>query len=130
MGELVPMKEVRRLVFCTGQIYYDLLEKRRATKTKDVAIIRLEQVGPFPYEEVETLLKEYPGAKEFVWAQEEPLNFGAWNFVSPRIQVLMDNQKIKKELIFQGRPPSGSPATGFSKLHAREQETIVTQAIC
>ncbi len=112
-------KKIRRVVLCTGKVYYDLLEQKRAGNHKDAALVRIEQLYPFPAKKVEALFAKYPSA-EWVWMQEEPLNMGAWQHVR---QNLAD-----KNIRPIGRKLSASTASGFKKVHDRQQEALVTAA--
>lgn len=115
----VSAKDVKRVVMCSGKIYYDLLEVQAKKKIKDTALVRLEQLYPFPENQILALLKKYKGAK-LLWAQEEPANMGPLSF----IQRMMPGQAME----FVSRKASASPATGYSKVHKAEQEKIVNQA--
>ena len=115
----VTAKEVKRVILCNGKVYYDLLEAQQKRKIKDAAIVRLEQLHPFPEKQLKTVLKKYKDAK-LVWAQEEPANMGALSY----IQRMMP----KYEIDFVSRKASASPATGYSKVHKAEQDKIVNQA--
>jgi 2-oxoglutarate dehydrogenase E1 component len=110
--------KAKRVLLCTGKVYYDLLEEQQRLKSKDVAIIRIEQVAPFPKRQVEDLLKKH-GTDKLVWVQEEPRNMGAWTYMD---QVT----GLKMECV--ARKTSASPATGFSKIHKKEQADIVKRA--
>jgi 2-oxoglutarate dehydrogenase E1 component len=128
LGEIdaIDPAAVERLVFCSGKVYYDLLEKRREMESQNIAIIRVEQLYPFPYTEMHDALATYPNARQIVWCQEEPRNQGAWRATRHRIErVLNDNQ----ELEFCGRPPSASPAVGYASLHIQEQTKLVLEAL-
>lgn len=114
----VNAKEVTRLVMCSGKIYYDLLEGQLKKKVKDTAVVRLEQLHPFPEKQVKSILKKYKGAK-LVWVQEEPANMGYWSY----IQRMMP----KTEIDVISRKASASPSTGYSKVHKIEQEKIINQ---
>ncbi|HEU4879509.1 MAG TPA: 2-oxoglutarate dehydrogenase E1 component, partial [Gemmatimonadaceae bacterium] len=114
--------QVKRLVFCTGKIYYDLLAKR----TPQVALVRVEQLYPWPHDEVARIVDLYPAAEEVVWAQEEPKNMGAWTFVSPRLRVSTGNAMIVRYI---GRPERASPAEGYASAHKAEQERIVSEVV-
>ncbi len=116
--ETVNAKDVKKVVLCTGKIYYDLLEGQAKKKNKEVAIVRVEQLHPFPEKQLNSVLKKYKGAK-LVWTQEEPSNMGYWSFVIRYIPGL--------ECI--SRKASASPATGFKKVHDVEQQKIVSQAL-
>jgi 2-oxoglutarate dehydrogenase E1 component len=114
--------QVKRLVFCTGKIYYDLLAKR----TPHVALVRVEQLYPWPHEEVARIVDLYPSAQEVVWAQEEPKNMGAWTYVSPRLRVSTGNAMIVRYI---GRPERASPAEGYKSAHDKEQVRIVSEVM-
>ncbi len=107
-----------RLVFCTGKLYYELLEEKEKFGYNHVAIIRIEQLYPFPKKMVMELVEKYPKAKTYLWSQEEPANMGAWEFIR---KTLIDDIKI----IHIARPESGSPATGSSKFHIIQQRKII-----
>ncbi len=116
---------VRRVVFVTGKLYYDLLEARREKALNDIAILRVEQMYPFPAGEIEAALKQYPNA-EVVWAQEEPKNMGAWSFIAPRITDVMDKVgRDTQRIRYVGRKEAASPAAGYMKIHQREQLAVV-----
>lgn len=116
----VKPASARKVVLCSGKVYYDLIEKREKDKIKDVAIIRLEQLHPFPKNQISDLLAKYTKAEDFVWLQEEPENMGYYNY----IQRIYPERSLK--LI--SRKASASPATGFAKVHAEEQELILEKA--
>ena len=125
-SELTQAETVRKVVFCSGKVYFDLLKGRHDAGITDVAIARVEQLYPFPDADVAAELARFSGATEVVWCQEEPKNMGAWSFVAPRIYAeLRDGQK----LTFVGRTASASPATGSAKVHAVEQDRLVSQAL-
>jgi 2-oxoglutarate dehydrogenase E1 component len=119
--------KVERVVFCSGKIYYDLIKARTEQKEyTGVPIIRLEQLYPFPYGQMEALLGSYPHLIEIIWAQEEPQNMGGWNFVRGRLlEVLRPNQKLS----YSGRKNSGTPAEGSAKAHELEQKRIIQDAL-
>jgi 2-oxoglutarate dehydrogenase E1 component len=122
---------VKRLLMCSGKVYYDL-NKARAEKglQSDIAIIRFEQLAPFPFDLMMRELRRYPNA-QLMWVQEEPLNMGAFNHVSPRIETCMRHEgwKIPPHLPYAGRGPSASPAAGFASVHAEEQKALVDDAL-
>jgi 2-oxoglutarate dehydrogenase E1 component len=127
--ELVAPEKVRRVVLCTGKVYYDLLQERRDKGVKDVAIIRVEQLYPFPRITLPKILAPYSKA-EVVWCQEEPENMGAWNFLDRKIEgVLTEIGGKARRPGFVGRPAAASPATGLAKVHAQQQEALVRQAL-
>ncbi|MCK5704819.1 MAG: 2-oxoglutarate dehydrogenase E1 component, partial [Cyclobacteriaceae bacterium] len=113
-------KKVNKLLFCSGKIYFDLLHEQRKSKRKDVAIIRIEQLFPFPEIQIREIRKKYGQDAKVLWVQEEPENMGAWTYILRKYRTNVD------EGIF--RPPSASPATGFSRIHHEEQQEIVNRA--
>ncbi len=118
--ETVNAKDVKKIVLCSGKVYYDLLEGQQKKKAKDVAIVRIEQLHPFPEKQVNAIIKKYKGAR-IAWVQEEPSNMGCLSYM---VRV-MPEQKLE----FVSRKASASPATGYSKVHKAEQEKIVSQAL-
>jgi 2-oxoglutarate dehydrogenase E1 component len=122
-------KGTRRVVLCTGKVFYDLEEARNATGKRDVALVRLEQLAPFPFEALGEELAKYPKA-EVVWCQEEPRNMGAWSFVEPNIEGTLEKLgHACKRPRFVGRPAAASVATGFLKVHTQEQRALVGEAL-
>lgn len=115
----VTAKSVKKVILCSGKVYYDLLERKEKDKRKDIALIRIEQIQPFPANQVNKILDKYKNA-DYFWLQEEPENMGYWNFV----------QRVYKEkdLTLISRKASASPATGYAKVHAQEQEEIINKA--
>jgi len=122
----IDPEEVENILLCSGKIYYELLARRRAKKRNDIAIIRIEQLYPFPGPELNELLKCYTSAKQIVWVQEEPKNQGAWDFVKPRIPAMLDKDW---DLHYIGRESSSAPAVGSAKLHGIQQHDLVKRAI-
>jgi 2-oxoglutarate dehydrogenase E1 component len=114
----------RRVLFCSGKIFYELFQRRRDLKLTDTAIVRLEQFYPFPEAQLKEVIKRYRRAQEWCWVQEEPANMAGWNFVRSRLESL-----IERPLIYIGREASASPATGFSNIYKGEQDAIAEQAI-
>jgi len=126
---LAAPEAVHRVVICTGKVYYDLLAERRDKGVDDVAIVRLEQIYPFPERTLGAVLKPYANA-EVVWCQEEPANMGAWTFVDRRIERVMGAAGMKASRpSYAGRPDAASPATGLAKVHAAEQAALVRDAL-
>jgi len=126
---IAPPDEVKRVVLCTGKVYFDLLEARRARAIRDVAIVRVEQLYPFPIVSLPKALAPYRHA-EVVWCQEEPKNNGAWHHADRRIEeVLAPLDIAAKRPRFVGRVPAASPATGLAKVHAAEQAALVNNAL-
>jgi 2-oxoglutarate dehydrogenase E1 component len=127
--KLADDSEVKRVVLCSGKVYYDLFEERAKRETKDVFFLRLEQLYPFPHKALKTELARFPQA-EIVWCQEEPRNMGAWSFVAPEIENVLDELGHKaRRPRYVGRPTAASTATGLLKRHQREQALLVDQAL-
>src|SRR5262249_14181965 len=121
--------EVRRVALCSGKIYFDLLKARAATGEKRVALVRGEQLYPFPLDSLAKLLQRYRNA-EIVWCQEEPRNMGAWSFVDRRIEEVLTGLDVAaKRPRFAGRAEAASPATGLFKRHVEEQTHLVADAL-
>ena len=118
--------EIKRVVLCSGKVYYDLLEQRRASSITDVAIVRLEQLYPFPIDEYAAVLKKYSSAKEIVWCQEEPQNQGAWYQIRHRLQ---EKVGAKRSLLYAGRAGAAAPAAGIHELHDKQQQALVDAAL-
>jgi 2-oxoglutarate dehydrogenase E1 component len=117
--------KVKRLIACSGKVYYDLMKKREEKGADDVAIVRVEQLYPFPHKAFSTEVKKYPNVTELVWTQDEPQNQGAWFFVQHYIHENMaDGQKLG----YSGRAASASPAVGYSHLHQEQQKALVDGA--
>jgi 2-oxoglutarate dehydrogenase E1 component len=120
---------VRRVVLCTGKIYFDLVKARAKDGDNRVALVRIEQLYPFPFNALAKVVQRYRNA-EIVWCQEEPQNMGAWNFVDRRIeQALGDLDVASKRPRFAGRAEAASPATGLFKRHVEEQAHLVAEAL-
>jgi 2-oxoglutarate dehydrogenase E1 component len=117
---------VTRVVLCSGKVYFDLLKARRDAKVDTVAIVRLEQLYPFPSDEYEAVLRKYSNAHEIVWCQEEPQNQGGWYQIRHRLQAKLGPQH---ELLYSGRAGAAAPATGISALHEQQQKNLVTAAL-
>ncbi|WGE65937.1 2-oxoglutarate dehydrogenase E1 component [Actinobacillus equuli subsp. equuli] len=129
IGEIdsnIKAKKVKRVVMCSGKVYYDLLEQRRQNEQTDVAIIRIEQLYPFPYEDMKKVLEPYAHVKDFVWCQEEPLNQGAWYCSKHNFEASIPE---KAKLTYAGRPASASPAVGYTSLHTQQQKQLVVEAL-
>jgi len=116
-------EQVRRLVFCTGKVYYDLAAKAPGDH---VAVVRVEALYPWPLDQVSRIVDLYPNIDEVAWVQEEPKNMGAWNYVAPRLRVAAGNALVIRHI---GRPERASPAEGYAKAHADEQARIVQDAL-
>lgn len=127
--ELNSKKDVTRVVMCSGKIYYDLLQKRNEDKIKDTALVRIEQLYSFPYDDLESILSSYPNLNKFIWCQEEPANQGAWFSHRHRLQRVLDRLEQKHEINLVSRPAAAAPAVGLMKLHLKQQEEIVLKAL-
>jgi 2-oxoglutarate dehydrogenase E1 component len=123
--ELVP-ENVDRIVFCSGKVYYDLAEARCTQQLDRVAVIRIEELYPFPIDEYAAAVAHYPKALEIVWCQEEPQNQGAWYQIRHRLQEPLSPQH---ELYYAGRPGAAAPASGIHALHVRQQQAFVSAAL-
>jgi 2-oxoglutarate dehydrogenase E1 component len=117
---------VKRMVLCSGKVFYDLAEARKKTEAQGVACIRLEQFYPFPLRAIRQVLARYPQTNELVWCQEEPKNMGGWTFMESRLENLLERCQRPRYI---GRAESPSPATGNYAVHVREQERLVTEAL-
>ena len=128
IGEIddIPAPQVQRIVFCSGKVYFDLLRARRKEALREVALVRIEQLYPFPSEEYQAAVNRYPSAREIVWCQEEPQNQGAWYQIRHRLQ---DPVLGRRPLLYAGRAPGAAPATGISKIHEIEQQALVAAAL-
>jgi len=116
-------RSVRRIVFCSGKVYYDLHAKRTEDSVKDVAIVRIEQLYPFPHEQIEDVLARYENADEIAYVQEEPMNAGAFRYVEP---IFREDYDL--DMVYVGREASATPAVGSSRVHAQEQAEILEAA--
>ncbi|WP_372682372.1 2-oxoglutarate dehydrogenase E1 component [Desulfosarcina sp.] len=114
----------KKVIFCSGKIYYQLVARRQQINADDTAIIRAEMLHPFPEKALEKVVGRYKKAKDWTWVQEEPENMGAWQFMRPRLSPM-----LKKPLDYVGRNAAASPATGFPKIYKMEQDGIVDRAI-
>jgi 2-oxoglutarate dehydrogenase E1 component len=125
-----PDGDVRRLVLCTGKVAYELLEARDKAGDRDTAIVRVEQLYPFPSEPVVERLKRMANLEEVVWAQEEPKNQGYWHFVEDPLEACLVEAGVRpKRAVYAGRAGSASPATGLAKRHAAEQAALIAKAL-
>lgn len=124
-------EECTRMLICSGQVYTALHKHRAANKVDDIAITRVEQLHPFPYAQLRDTLDQYPNLKEVVWTQEEPLNAGAWGFAQPRMDTILRNTKhhADKKVLYAGRSPSASVATGIKSAHVKEEKDLLDSAL-
>lgn len=122
----IKPENVERVVFCSGKVYYELLQERRAKSLNNIAIVRMEQLYPFPHVEMETIVERYSHVKDFVWCQEEPQNQGAWYCSQHHFRQAIPADSY---LDYAGRPASAAPACGYKSLHDIEQATLVADAL-
>ncbi|MBS0271470.1 MAG: 2-oxoglutarate dehydrogenase E1 component [Proteobacteria bacterium] len=129
LDDLPISSDFQRIILCSGKVYYDLREKREEMGIKDIAILRLEQLYPFPHDKLVAALKPYKKAS-LIWCQEEPMNMGAWTFLDRRLEAVLNETSMKeKRPIYVGRPESASTATGLFSRHVFEQNLLVSQAL-
>jgi len=126
-----PAKKAKRLILCSGKVFYDLVEKREALGADDVHILRLEQLYPFPTEALLEELKPYTHVDQIIWCQEEPKNMGAWLFVQDWLEACFSlaGMKNAKRPLYVGRPPAAAAATGLNKVHVKEQDILCCKAL-
>jgi 2-oxoglutarate dehydrogenase E1 component len=124
--EALDAKDVRRIVFCSGKVYYDIYEAREKQNRRDVALVRLEQLYPFPRADYQAAIAAYPNAKEVVWAQEEPENQGAWYQIKHRLRAYLADDH---QLYYATRKGSATTAVGYLKVHLKEQEELINAAL-
>ncbi|MFC3151843.1 2-oxoglutarate dehydrogenase E1 component [Litoribrevibacter euphylliae] len=134
IGEIdeIKPKDVKRIVLCSGKVYYDLLQARREREIDDVAIIRIEQLYPFPEDDMTSVLKGYKNVEKVVWCQEEPMNQGAWYSSQHHMRRVVRSLKFAKldyELDYAGRDASASPAAGYMALHVEQQNKLIDDAL-
>ena len=127
--ELDNKNDVKKVIMCSGKVFYELIDKRNKEKRNDIAIIRIEQLYPFPYDDLEEILLRYQNVHEYIWCQEEPLNQGAWFSHRHRIQRVLDRLGNNNEVKLVSRPAAAAPAVGLMKLHLKQQETLINEAI-
>ena len=128
IDEVDPLDKarVKRLILCTGKVYYDLLQARRSRNLEDVAIVRIEQLYPFPWACYRKVIESYPNIEQYVWCQEEPQNQGCWDQIKHRFHASLDP---RIPLVYCGRPSAAAPATGYFRVHQEEQEKLVDDAL-
>ncbi|MBW9266347.1 MAG: 2-oxoglutarate dehydrogenase E1 component [Candidatus Thiodiazotropha sp. (ex. Lucinisca nassula)] len=122
----IDPKKVKRLIMCSGKVYYELLETRRSRGLEDVAIIRLEQLYPFPQEDFDKIVTRYKNAKMFIWCQEEPQNQGAWDQIKHRFYPIVSKNR---QLYYVGRSSAAAPSVGYRSVHVEQQETLIDEAL-
>nr|WP_253300228.1 hypothetical protein [Wolbachia endosymbiont of Chironomus riparius] len=128
--EKVGFNKVRKVILCSGKIYYDIIEMCELKKVNDIVIIRIEQFYPFPADKLAYELDKYKNA-EVIWCQEEPKNMGGWFFVDALIEEVLSNLDVQdKRPKCIARPSSASPACGYSNIHAKQQQEILERVLC
>ena len=125
----IDPKAVKRVVMCAGKVFYDLRSARREREIDDIAIIRIEQMYPFPRLDLQAVLERFPNLEDAVWVQEEPKNQGSWYAMQSRLSTVVQREKVDVYLRYVGREPSASAAAGYSALHMREQEAFIDEAL-
>jgi 2-oxoglutarate dehydrogenase E1 component len=128
--QIAPHDEIDRVIICSGQVFTALFKHRQTNDFRKTAITRIEQLNPFPWAQLKENLDSYPNAKTIVWCQEEPLNAGAWSFTQPRIETLLNNTQhhYRKHVMYAGRNPSASVATGLKSSHLKEEQEFLEMA--
>jgi 2-oxoglutarate dehydrogenase E1 component len=128
--KLVKDEEIKRVVLCSGKVYFDISEKRETIRNPKVQLLRIEQLYPFPVKKLAFFLKRFKNANEFIWCQEEPENMGAWSFVEKYINWTLDLIDAKsKKVQYVGRKSSASTATGYLKKHVQQQDKIISKVL-
>lgn len=125
----IDKKKVDRIVLCSGKVYYDLADKRQKEEASNVAIVRIEQLYPFPEEQLLDILSQYKKVKDIVWCQEEPMNQGAWYSSQHHMRRVVSRVSEKLYLRYAGRDASASPAAGYMSLHLEQLEQFLNDAI-
>jgi 2-oxoglutarate dehydrogenase E1 component len=118
------VKDSKKILFCSGKIYYELWARHKELDIADIAVLRLEQFYPFPEKRLKSIVSQYSKAKHWCWVQEEPQNMGGWQFIKPRLEKI-----IKRTLRYIGRSSASSPATGFPAIFRQEQNLIIEKAV-
>jgi 2-oxoglutarate dehydrogenase E1 component len=119
---------VEKIIMCSGKVFYDLESKREELEIRNIALVRVEQLYPFPYDSLEKIIKQYKNANKFIWCQEEPSNQGSWFSHRHRLQQVLDKINAT-EIKLVSRPASAAPAVGLNKLHNQQQEALITEAL-
>ena len=120
-------EKIKKVILCSGKVFYDLIQKKKDLNSEEVAIVRIEQLYSFPYDELELILRKYNNSIEFIWCQEEPANQGAWFSHRHRIQRVLDRFS-KNQIKLISRPSASAPAVGLNKLHRKQQENLINEA--
>ena len=128
--QIAPHEEIDRVILCSGQVFTALFKHRQQNNLRKTAVVRIEQLNPFPWAQLKENLDSYPNAGTIVWCQEEPLNAGAWSFTQPRLETLLNNTRnhYRKHVMYAGRNPSASVATGLKSSHLKEEQDLLEMA--
>ena len=124
----VKHEEVKKIILCSGKVFYDLDKRRKDLNIENVGILRMEQLYSFPYDDLEKSLLKYSNTNDFVWCQEEPANQGAWFSHRHRIQRVLDRFS-SNQIRLVSRPSASAPAVGLNKLHKIQQEALIEEAL-
>jgi 2-oxoglutarate dehydrogenase E1 component len=124
--DALAAKKVKRVVFCSGKVYFDIVAERAKRGIEDIAVVRVEQLYPFPHDEFVAQIAAYPNASSVVWAQEEPRNQGAWHHIH---HYLLQHLRPDQTLAYAGRPSAASPAVGYLQLHVEQQKALIEEAL-
>jgi 2-oxoglutarate dehydrogenase E1 component len=127
--DALDAEAIKRVIFCSGKVFYDLRAARRERDIDDIAIVRIEQMYPFPRIDLLEVISRYPNIEDAVWLQEEPKNQGAWYAMQSRMRSVVQRHKVDVFLRYVGREPSASAAAGYSALHLREQDQFIDEAL-
>jgi 2-oxoglutarate dehydrogenase E1 component len=122
----IQRDDVKRIVFCSGKVFYALSEARTRAELPNVAIVRIEQLYPFPKKEIQAILAKYRQAREICWVQEEPRNRGGWRFIEDKLRDMLPDPAV---LTYYGRDEAASPATGSMKAHTDEEREFIAHAL-
>lgn len=123
-------EKIERVILCSGQVYAALIKHRETEGIRNTAITRVEQLHPFPWAQLKENLDSYPNAESIVWCQEEPLNAGAWSYTQPRLETLLNEttHHHRRHVLYAGRAPSASVATGTKANHLKEEAELLADA--
>ena len=125
---MVAPEKVRKVIFCTGQVYFDLHAQRVKDNKNDIAIMRVESLCPFPFKEIIAATKNFKNAS-WTWAQEEPKNAGAWIYSEPRLRNIQEFMKMKENVSYAGRPIMAATAVGYTSKHNEQLDNLVKEAL-
>ena len=126
--DLVAPEKVRKVIFCSGQVYYDLAGEIKKNGVNDIAVLRVESICPFPFQEISEQLNVYKNA-QVTWAQEEPKNAGAWLYAEPRLRNIREHIGQNNDIAYAGRPIMAASAVGYTKVHNEQLASLLAQAL-